>query len=83
MYTIICMCQPFCDGTHNNKHLKITLKPIRWDCTHTKEYWFCNCKQTRHRPFCDGTHKSKSVQEAQSTIRDIHSPPIAYEPIKK
>jgi len=82
---IWCSCgrshtQPFCDGTHKNTHLQIKLKPIRWDCTETKEYWFCNCKQTRHRPFCDGTHKSKSVESAQSTIRDIHSPPTTPEP---
>ncbi|KAH9408686.1 CDGSH-type zinc finger [Tyrophagus putrescentiae] len=75
--------QPFCDGTHKNKHLRITLRPVRWDCTETKEYWFCNCKQTKHPPFCDGTHKAESIQKGHSTVRDVHSPIVVPEKIKK
>ncbi|XP_050525408.1 CDGSH iron-sulfur domain-containing protein 3, mitochondrial [Daktulosphaira vitifoliae] len=56
--------QPFCDGTHKNQKLKITMKPVKLQVTETKEYWLCNCKQTKHRPFCDGSHKQLHVQEA-------------------
>ncbi|KAJ6224075.1 hypothetical protein RDWZM_002620 [Blomia tropicalis] len=75
--------QPFCDGTHKNTHLKIKLRPIRWDCTETKDYWFCNCKQTQNPPFCDGTHKIPTIQNGHSTVRDVHSPPVIPEKIKK
>ncbi|RWS29849.1 CDGSH iron-sulfur domain-containing protein 3-like protein [Leptotrombidium deliense] len=61
--------QPFCDGTHNIAHYKITQKPIPFTCKETKEYWFCNCKQTKHRPFCDGIHKNEDVQKAHSVVK--------------
>ncbi|XP_064457009.1 CDGSH iron-sulfur domain-containing protein 3, mitochondrial-like [Ornithodoros turicata] len=62
--------QPFCDGSHANPHLKITMRPLRIVATETREYWFCNCKQSSHRPFCDGTHKSEAVQSAVSVIKN-------------
>ncbi|KOC68664.1 CDGSH iron-sulfur domain-containing protein 3, mitochondrial [Habropoda laboriosa] len=63
-----CLCgksakQPFCDGTHNNIHLKIKQKPIFFTVEETKDYWLCNCKQTSNRPFCDGTHLREDIQE--------------------
>ncbi|XP_075533742.1 uncharacterized protein LOC142566747 [Dermacentor variabilis] len=61
--------QPFCDGSHKNPHLKITLKPIRFVAEETRSYWFCNCKQTANRPYCDGTHKQPQVQEQISIIK--------------
>jgi len=56
--------QPFCDGTHKNQKLRITMKPVRVQVAETKEYWLCNCKQTSHRPFCDGTHRQQHIQDA-------------------
>ncbi|CAO1379239.1 unnamed protein product [Diamesa serratosioi] len=52
--------QPLCDGTHKNVHLKIKLKPVRFQVEKSGDYWLCNCKQTKitSRPFCDGTHKT-------------------------
>ncbi|XP_075736879.1 uncharacterized protein LOC142776678 isoform X1 [Rhipicephalus microplus] len=61
--------QPFCDGSHKNPHLKITLKPIRFVAEETRWYWFCNCKQTANRPYCDGTHKQPHVQEQPAVIK--------------
>jgi len=49
--------------------LKIDLRPVRFECKETKEYWFCNCKQTKNRPFCDGTHKEKFVKDAEAVIK--------------
>lgn len=40
------------------------MKPIRFIPKETKEYVFCNCKQTKNRPFCDGTHKREDIQAA-------------------
>ena len=45
-------------------YLKIKQRPIRFIVEETKEYWICNCKQTKNRPFCDGTHKRKDIQDA-------------------
>ncbi|KAK9871954.1 hypothetical protein WA026_015202 [Henosepilachna vigintioctopunctata] len=69
-----CLCgrshnNPFCDGTHKNQQLKITLKPVKFQVKETKDYWICNCKQTSNRPFCDGTHKSEAVLNATSIVR--------------
>ncbi|XP_077511915.1 uncharacterized protein LOC144122204 [Amblyomma americanum] len=61
--------QPFCDGSHRNPHLKITLKPARFVAEETRFYWFCNCKQTANRPYCDGSHKKPHVQEGVSVIK--------------
>ncbi|XP_077564664.1 uncharacterized protein LOC144180146 [Haemaphysalis longicornis] len=61
--------QPFCDGSHRNPHLKITLKPIRFVAEETRVLWFCNCKQTANRPYCDGSHKKPQVQEQTSVIK--------------
>uniref|UniRef100_A0A224YED9 Hematopoietic stem/progenitor cells protein like protein n=1 Tax=Rhipicephalus zambeziensis TaxID=60191 RepID=A0A224YED9_9ACAR len=61
--------QPFCDGSHKNPHLKITLKPIRFVAEETRWYWFCNCKQTANRPYCDGTHKQPHIQEQPAVIK--------------
>lgn len=60
--------QPFCDGTHSNRKMKITHMPMRFECKETKDYWFCQCKRTKNRPFCDGSHKLEEVQQAKSTI---------------
>ena len=60
-FKIFCL-QPFCDGTHRSPFLKIKLKPVRFVPTETKEYWFCNCKQTNNRPFCDGSHRDEEIQ---------------------
>ncbi|KFM82831.1 hypothetical protein X975_16615, partial [Stegodyphus mimosarum] len=49
--------------------MKIKLKPVVFKPRETREYWFCNCKQTKNRPFCDGSHNSPFVQAAQSVIR--------------
>jgi len=56
--------QPFCDSSHKNPHLRLTMKPVRFISPETKEYTFCNCKQTNKRPFCDGTHMKESIQAA-------------------
>ncbi|KAM7303785.1 CDGSH iron-sulfur domain-containing protein 3, mitochondrial [Ixodes scapularis] len=61
--------QPFCDGSHRNPHLKISLRPVRFVAEETRQYWFCNCKQTQRRPFCDGSHKTEAVQAAVSVIK--------------
>lgn len=47
----------------------VFFRPVRFEVEESKEYWICNCKQTKNRPFCDGTHKSKEVQDASSIIR--------------
>lgn len=60
--------QPFCDGTHKNEKLKISNRPLRFECQETKEYWFCQCKQTNTRPFCDGSHNSDFVKQAKATF---------------
>lgn len=64
-----CLCgksksQPFCDGTHKNVHLKISLRPVRFVVPESGVYFLCNCKQTANRPFCDGAHKAPHVQSA-------------------
>lgn len=53
-----------CDNTHRFHMLPITLKPIRFQVAETKEYWLCNCKQTKNRPFCDGSHRDPLIVDA-------------------
>ena len=49
--------------------MKITLRPVVFKPKETREYWFCNCKQTKNRPFCDGSHNSEFVQTSNSVIK--------------
>ena len=51
--------QPFCDLTCQNLYMKKIIKggPVAYIATETKEVWFCNCKQTRHRPCNPGAHQ--------------------------
>lgn len=55
--------QPFCDKTHKNIFMKITMLPVPFKVAETKDYWLCTCKQTANRPFCDGAHKKPEIQE--------------------
>lgn len=61
--------QPFCDGSHkelnaSNPDPSTHFRSHKFVANETKEYFLCNCKQTKNRAFCDGTHKEKLVQEA-------------------
>ena len=70
--------QPFCDGSHKNRHWKTKLQPVPWTAQETKEVWFCACKQTKHRPFCDGTNKEPHVQEATDSVIKYWTSPFAF-----
>uniref|UniRef100_A0A2L2YEE8 Iron-binding zinc finger CDGSH type domain-containing protein n=3 Tax=Parasteatoda tepidariorum TaxID=114398 RepID=A0A2L2YEE8_PARTP len=49
--------------------MKLKMKPVLFKPAITREYWLCNCKQTKNRPFCDGSHNSDFVKASHSVIR--------------